>query len=264
MPRMQILSAVEQHAFGSPPILNAAQRKAVFDLPGAFQKEAEKLRDPIHQIGFWLNAGYFRNGRRCFEPEDFHARDIAYVAARLGHDADLFRPAAHPARSRQRHCKIIENMSGFRGMDDRDQARLVEAIDRHLAAHDTPKAVFYAAVEKLTAEKVVLPPYHRLQEAILSAISRLRIRQARLIEKRLSKELQAELDALLEETDDEGGDRRYRLTALKRHSQSVRPQEVKTRLANHDKLSQRTRGLIPWSALWAGIKRACGSTPRPS
>ena len=153
MPRMQILSAVEQHAFGSPPILNAAQRKAVFDLPGAFQKEAEKLRDPIHQIGFWLNAGYFRNGRRCFEPEDFHARDIAYVAARLGHDADLVRPAAYPARSRQRHCKIIENMSGFRGMDDGDQARLVEAIDRHLAAHDTPKAVFYAAVEKLTAEK---------------------------------------------------------------------------------------------------------------
>jgi hypothetical protein len=100
MPRMQIFSVVEQNAFGTPPILNAAQRKAVFDLPGTFQKEAEKLRDPLHQIGFWLNAGYFRNGRRCFEPEDFHARDIAYVAARLGHDADLFRPAAYPARTR--------------------------------------------------------------------------------------------------------------------------------------------------------------------
>lgn len=245
MPRMQILSAVEVHAFGTPPILNAAQRKAVFDLPGAFQKEAEKLRDPIHQIGFWLNAGYFRNGRRCFEPEVFHARDIAYVAARLGHDAALFSPAAYPARSRQRHCKIIEGLSGFRPMDDGHEARLVEAIDRHVAAHDTPKAIFYAAVEKLTADKVVLPPYHRLQEAILSAISRLRIRQARLIEKRLSKELQAELDALLEETDDEGGDRRYPLTALKRHSQSVRPHEVKTRLANHDKLSQLYARLDP-------------------
>src|SRR3546814_9294991 len=108
-------------------------------------------------------------------------------------------------------------------MDDGHEARLVETIDRHVAAHDTPKAIFHAAVEKLTSEKVVLPPYHRLQEAILSAISRLRIRQAKLIEKRLSKELQAELDALLEETDDEDGDRRYRLTALKRHSQSVRP-----------------------------------------
>lgn len=245
MPRMQVLSAAEQHAFNTPPMLNAAQRKAVFDLPGAFQKEVEKLRDPIQQIGFWLNAGYFRNGRRCFEPEDFHARDIAYVAARLGRDADLFSQAAYPARSRQRHRKIIETVSGFRAMDDGDEARLVEAIDRHVAAHYTPKAAFYAAVEKLTVEKVVLPPYHRLQEAILSAMSRLRIRQARLIEKWLSKELQAELDALLEETDDEGGDRRYRLTALKRHSQSVRPQEVKTRLANHNRLSQLYARLDP-------------------
>ncbi len=152
MPRMQILTVAEQHVFGTPPIFNAAQRKAVFDLPGAFQKEAEKLRDPIHRIGFWVNAGYFRNGRRCFEPEDFHARDIAYVAARLGHDADLFSPAAYPARSRQRHCKIIENLSGFRAMDDGHEARLVEAIDRHVAAHETPKAIFHAAVEKLTSE----------------------------------------------------------------------------------------------------------------
>src|SRR3546814_7608435 len=80
---------------------------------------------------------------------------------------------------------------------------------------------------------------------MLSAISRLRIRQAKLIEKRLSKELQAELDALLEETDDEDGDRRYRLTALRLHSQSVRPQEVKARLADHDKLSQLYTRLDP-------------------
>ena len=130
-------------------------------------------------------------------------------------------------------------------MDDNHEASLVEAFDRHVASHDTPKAIFYAAVEKLTTEKVVLPAYHRLQQAILSAISRFRIRQTKLIEKRLSKELQAELDALLEETDDEGGDRRYRLTTLKRHSQLVRPQEVKTRLANHGKLSQLYERLDP-------------------
>ena len=57
MPRMRVLSAAEQQAFYTPPTLNAAQRKAVFDLPVAYQKEAEKLRDPIHQIGFWVNAG---------------------------------------------------------------------------------------------------------------------------------------------------------------------------------------------------------------
>jgi len=55
-------------------------------------------------------------------------------------------------------------------MDDGHEKRLVEAIDRQVAAHDTPKAIFYAAVETLTTEKVVLPPYHWLQQTILSAI----------------------------------------------------------------------------------------------
>src|SRR3546814_2408532 len=130
------------------------------------------------------------------------------------------------------------------------EPRLVVTLYRHVAANDTPKEIFLAAFEMLSSKKVVLPPYHRLQDAIISTISRLRIRQAKLIEKRLSKELQAELDALLEETDDEDGDRRYRLTALKRHSQSVRPQEVKARLADHDKLSQLYTRLDPLVGAW--------------
>ncbi|WP_193778397.1 DUF4158 domain-containing protein [Pseudovibrio sp. WM33] len=94
MPRMQILSPAEQRAFDTLPRMNAAQRKAAFDLPLGFQKEAEQLRNPIHQIGFCLNAGYFRHGRRCFAPETFHSNDIAYVAGRLGHDAAW-------------HCQIV-------------------------------------------------------------------------------------------------------------------------------------------------------------
>ena len=67
MPRMQILSPAEKRAFDTPPLMNAAQRKAAFDLPVAFQSETEQLRDPVHKIGFCLNAGYFRRSRRCFE-----------------------------------------------------------------------------------------------------------------------------------------------------------------------------------------------------
>lgn len=57
MPRMRILSPAEQSAFDTPLRMNAAQRKAAFDLPLGFQKEAEQLRDPTHQIVFCLNAG---------------------------------------------------------------------------------------------------------------------------------------------------------------------------------------------------------------
>jgi hypothetical protein len=108
MPRMQILSPAEQRAFDTPPLMNAAQRKAAFDLPVGFQREAEQLRDPVHQIGFCLNAGYFRQSRRCFAPEKFHDNDIAYVATRLGHGSEVFERGAYAARTRQRHDRAIE------------------------------------------------------------------------------------------------------------------------------------------------------------
>jgi hypothetical protein len=40
MPRMQILSPAEQPAFDTPPLMNAAQRMAAFDLPVGFPREA--------------------------------------------------------------------------------------------------------------------------------------------------------------------------------------------------------------------------------
>jgi signal recognition particle subunit SEC65 len=94
--------------------MNAAQRKAAFDLPLGFQKEIHRLRDPAHQIGLCLNAGYFRHGRRCFAPETFHDNDIAHVSSRLGHDAGMFAPAAYPDRTRQRHERIIERLEAPR------------------------------------------------------------------------------------------------------------------------------------------------------
>jgi signal recognition particle subunit SEC65 len=117
---MQILSPAEHRAFDTPPLMNAAQRKAAFDLPLAFQRGAASLRDPGHQIGFWLNAAYFRQCRRCFAPENFHERDIAYVATRLGLGVEVFRSAGYNARTRQRHERIIEHLAGFRVVNEED------------------------------------------------------------------------------------------------------------------------------------------------
>jgi len=84
MPRMQFLSPAEPRAFNTPLLMNAAQRKAAFDLPVASQSEADQLRDPVHKIGFCLNAGYFRRSRRCFAAESFQVRDIRSVCESVG------------------------------------------------------------------------------------------------------------------------------------------------------------------------------------
>jgi hypothetical protein len=245
MPRMQILSPAEQRAFDTPPLMIAAQRKAAFDLPVSFQQEAEQLRDPVHQIGFWLNAGYFRQSRRCFAPEKFHDNDIAYVATRLGHGAEVFESDAYAARTRQRHERAIERLAEFRALDDQDEPRLARLIDQRVKDHEKPKVIFYAAVEHLATERIASPSYRSLQDLILAAISQFRARQMALVEAHLPKDLAAEIDLLLDEKEETDGITRSRLAVLKQNSQSVRPMAVKARLAYHTDLSKLLQRLEP-------------------
>ncbi len=245
MPRMQILSPGEQNAFDTPPRMNAAQRKAAFDLPLGFQKEIERLRDPAHQVGFCLNAGYFRHGRRCFAPETFHENDITYVAGRLGHDAGLFEPAAYPDRTRQRHERTIERLAGFQTLGVDGETALSQLIDQKVRAHEKPKIIFQAAVEHLLTNRISLPGYRRLQDLILSAIGRFRTREMALVDAHLPVALGRELDLLLGEGEETDGITRSRLAALKQNSQSVRPRSVKDRLANHTDLSDLFHKLEP-------------------
>ena len=245
MPRMQILSPSELIAFDTPPRMNAAQRKAAFDLPLGFQREIEQLRDPVHQIGFHLNAGYFRHSRRCFAPETFHENDIAYVAGRLGFALDLFKPDAYQDRTRQRHERMIERLAGFRTLNGDGEAQLSQLIDQKVRAHEKPKAIFHAATDHLLTNRIALPGYRRLQELILSAIGRLKTREMSVIEAHLPEELCRELDLLLGEKQGAEGIARSRLAVLKQNSQSVRPRSVKDRLANHTDLSSLFHKLEP-------------------
>ena len=56
MPRMRILSLVEQEAFEVPPNFNSEQRKRFFDFPKTLLGFSAVLRKPSNQISFfaWL------------------------------------------------------------------------------------------------------------------------------------------------------------------------------------------------------------------
>lgn len=249
MPRMQILSLAEQRLLESAPILNSIQRKSVFDLPVAFQKEAASLRDPAHQIGFFLNAGYFRFVRRFVGPAKFEARDIALVAAKLGYGPEAFTPADYPDRMRQRHNHIIARLLGFAKLEAGDELDVIELIDRGVNNNEKPRNIFTAVVERLASLNLIAPPHGRIQGLILASISHHRARQIAVIEEHLNSDLRKVLDELMEQDEGPKGDRLYRLTNLKRHSQSVKPLAVKARLASHEHLSALFHKVEPIIAL---------------
>jgi hypothetical protein len=97
---MKILNQAEQALFDRPPQLSSIERQRVFDLPVAVWSAANDIHSVSGKIGFLVSAGYFRSARRFFPASDFHDRDIAYVAVRLGIDVNGFDSAAYSARTR--------------------------------------------------------------------------------------------------------------------------------------------------------------------
>src|SRR5512134_3292 len=122
---MKILNGAEQMLFDRPPQLSSAERRRVFELPVAVWSVANDIQSVSGKIGFLVSAGYFRSARRFFLTSDFHDRDVAYVAARLGIDASGFDHTTYSARSRQRHRLQILELAGFHPFDG-STTRLLE------------------------------------------------------------------------------------------------------------------------------------------
>ena len=100
-----------------------------------------------------------------------------------------------------------------------------------------PRLIFSRSVETLVREKVEVPGYFRLAVLILRTINSHNRRLVAIVERTLSAETRALLDALLiQETANEdivpGKTSAYRLTLMKKLSQSTKPSKVKERVGD--------------------------------
>ena len=238
MPRMKVLNAVEQEAFESPPLFNSVQRKQYFDVPVALCRIAASLRQPTHRLGFLLSCGYFKATKQFFAPRTFHLRDIEYVAQPLGLSAEAFDASDYGDRTRQRHQPLILKFYGFRAFDQKALAFLDEDIAAMVRSQLKPRLIFWRCVDVLIREKVQVPGYFRLAEQILAAIHRRKQELATLIERALPEDTRTLLDALFVQSHSLDGEAvpsktaAYKLTLLKKLSQSTKPSKIKERVTD--------------------------------
>jgi Domain of unknown function (DUF4158) len=250
MPRMKILNSVEREAFETPPIFNSVERKRNFDFPAPIEQIAASLRTPINQLCFLLSCGYFKATHRFYPAHMFRPRDISYVAERLGIAIEEINLAGYDKQTMARHQASILDFYGFRPFKPHGQALLVEELARLVRSHLKPRLLFSRCIEVLVREKVEVPVYFRLASLILWTINRHNRALVAIVERMLTDEMRALLDALLiQETDDEaaapGKTSAYKLTLMKKLSQSTKPSKVKERVADLDLVEKLYQSLIP-------------------
>jgi hypothetical protein len=254
MPRMNILNTVE--AFDSPPIFNSVERKHYFDFSTGLRRLTGNLRTPIHSLGFLLSAGYFKAAKRFFQPRTFHQRDIEYVWRQLELMDFRFDFVRYSARIRQFHEITIRKFYGFRIVDPAASRLPLQEIADMVHSQVKPKVIFWRCVDTLIREKIEVPSYTRLTKLILGAINRRSRELAAIIARTLTEDTQSVLDDLLAQEPVEGQDAPgrtspYKLTLMKKLSQSTKPSKIKERVAD----------LHLVNGLYIQLSRAVGRNP---
>lgn len=235
MPRMRILSTQEQEDYDRPPVFDYAERKQIFSLPKSLLKTAQTLRTPSSQIGFALMCGYFKATKRFFLPHHFQARDIGAVAKLLDLNPSDFKADAYTETTRLRHQKRIAEFYGFEPFDSIAEQLLENEITTMMRSQLKPKLVFERCLDLLIQNRITLPHSNFLTDLIREGLKKRRQELSELVDGCLHPESRLLLDELFEL---DKGANRYRLTLLKKLSQSTRPTKIKESVADFQLLSE--------------------------
>ena len=235
MARMRILTASEQAAFDKPPLFDAEQRKQFFSFPQALLEAATTLRTSNSQMGFLLLCAYFKATQRFFLPHDFLKRDIEAVARQLDIDGKSFDPGDYTETTRLRHQKNILEFYGFGVFDNKAGAALTTEIKTMAKNYLKPKLILDRCIDFLIQKRIQIPSARTLSDLIRTELQDHKASLVALMEKHLDDPTRDLLDNLFTAPDDQN---RYRLTLLKKFSQSTKPSRVKESIADFEILSE--------------------------
>jgi len=236
MPQLQILTAAERTEFESLPVFSRAERQRYFQIPPNLDAVFTTLRTPTNQVYFLLRLGYFRATGRFF-PGPYPAADIADVVGKLGFLPGLIAVDDYDEKATaSRHRKLILDSLGFRAFGPEAERELAQELRGMVRSQARPKLMWLRSVEFLQSHKTEIPSVATLTDCITREARHHQRHLAATLVAQLSTTQRALLDTLLEKaaSEDETASQwqRYRVTLLKRFSQSVRPSRIKANISD--------------------------------
>jgi len=244
MARMKILNTSEQESFNKPPAFNSFQRKQFFDISSGLIDITHGLRKSTHKIGFVLACGYFKATKRFFIPADYCTHDVAYVSSKLGFECKSFHPEEYLRSRIHYHRQLILDFYGFCEFDKSAENFIKQEVSGMARSQLKPKLIFWCCVDLLIQKRIQVPGYDHLSKIILTALNQRKKELATVIDQKLPLDVRVLLDGLFIQ-ESEGKHARYKLTLLKKLSQSTRPTQIKERAADLIYVTELYDGISP-------------------
>ena len=248
MPRMQILTPAEYTMFDTPPHFSSVERKRFFILSQSLDPLLASCRTPTNQIGFVLALGYFKATKRFFARQ-FHEADATHVAKQLGFLPGVFDLSDYDEATARRHRKVIVDYLGFRPFDAHAKQDLIVEIRTMVRSQIRLKVIFLHALDALARRKTETPSAYRLTDLITGEMRRHKHTLTEVIHAQLPSALRELLEALLEKSEPSTASlpqvQRFKLTLLKKISQSTKPSKIKATLEDWQTLRMLHDDLAP-------------------
>jgi len=226
MSRMKILSPTEVESFDNPPIFNSEERKRFFNTSSKLMKAVDSLRTPCNKIGFLLACGYFRATKKFFLTHSYHKQDIEYVARIIGLSEE-YQFENYANRSHRRHEIMILDYFGYKRFDNEAINYITQEISMMVCIQLKPKLIFWRCVDILINNHYQVANYDRLSKIILTSCNQHKRELVTIIDRELTQDIRSLLESLFSQESEYS---RYKLTLLKKLSQSTKPTKVKERV----------------------------------
>ena len=240
---ISILNGPNIKTFETPPVFTEAEQAMYFNISKWAEDILPTLREPHNKIGFVLQAGYFKAANKFFTSNRFHKSDAEFVAQILGFNKRQIRLKHYRRTNQERHRALILENSGFRKFDRKARSVVLKEAKALGGKQMRPRSIFMSLVDFLRSKKIEVPSYHALSAAISSAIQSIEKDLHEKIMQGLTADHKQLLDRLLEKSDgasahDKLNTSRYKITLLKKSSQSTRPLKIRGNVADLDSLKE--------------------------
>lgn len=237
---ISILNGSDRKTFEAPPVFTEDERAAYFNLPQWATGFLKTLRTQSSITGFVLMMGYFRASNKFFSSDKFHKLDIDFVAKVFGFKKRQVTIGRYKGTTHERHKALILKNFGFRRFDNNVRIMVEKEAEALARKQMQPRSIFMSLVDFLRSKKIEVPSYHALSESITRAVQVIEQDLHKAITKHLSDDHKQLLDGLLEKSDDLSGDKgnpkvkRYKITLLKKSSQSTKPSKIRENVTDLD------------------------------
>lgn len=215
MPRLKLLTDVQQKKYDDSPIFKIKQRERYFALEGRLLDYIEALRSPLKQVGFVIQVAYFRASGKFFASELFRKADIKYACQMLDIEFDDVNSWDWTMYDRQtiaKHRQHIRKFYGWVKFSVQQREELIDELSVHAKQHSYPEQLLPIAAKYLVNRKIELPAYSTIQQIITDIYNRMEKDFISIINASLSKGQKTILDDLILIDDEKS--KNYKYSAL--------------------------------------------------